>query len=335
MSQKPLAPLDLKIAAPPSRRQFFRLAGTGVGCLWCRMNSGAAHTLADTSPTIVDQQPWAYLEALAEGVWAVVSTPLESDDWTTGSNGGLIAGRERVVAIEGFVSPAGAEWLAQQAFALTGRRPTDVVITHFHGDHANGLEGYARENTPTVWTTPATRDLIRAEDARREEPPSAVRDEMLEGVSVISPERPMKLDLGGRVVTLHPRHGHTPSDVTIELEDPSVVFSGDLVWNGLFPNYRDTEPSAFTESIRSLRRPRDTTYVSGHGALASGSDVDRLLSLVESVGEAARRAHQKGMPYPEGAAEFELPPTVSDWLLFNPKYFEVAFKAWYTELDAA
>ena len=56
---------------------------------------------------IVDQQPWGRLEELADGVWAVVSTPIESDDWTTGCNGGLIAGKERVLAIESFVRPTG------------------------------------------------------------------------------------------------------------------------------------------------------------------------------------------------------------------------------------
>jgi glyoxylase-like metal-dependent hydrolase (beta-lactamase superfamily II) len=334
MSQEPLAPLGTKTTGPSSRREFLGYAGLGTAHLWWWMTSGAGRGWAEARSKIVDKKPWAILEELAEGVWAVVSTPLESDDWTTGCNGGLIAGRERVVAIESFVRPAGADWLAQQALALTGRRPTDIVITHFHGDHANGLEGYGRESAPTVWTTKTTVDLIRDEDAQREEPPSARRQEMLEGVSLIATDKPMNLDLGGRTVTLHPRRGHTPSDVSIELEEPSVVFTGDLVWNGIFPNYRDTEASAFTRSIRALRRPQETTYVSGHGTLSSGADVDTLLALVESVGEAAQRAHQKGMSYTEGAAGFELPTAVSDWVLFNPKYFEVAFKAWYTELDA-
>jgi glyoxylase-like metal-dependent hydrolase (beta-lactamase superfamily II) len=159
-----------------------------------------------------------------------------------------------------------------------------------------------------------------------------MRQKMLEGVELIPSNKSQHLDLGGRRITLHPRRGHTPSDVTIELEEPSIVFAGDLVWNGLFPNYRDTEASAFTKSIRSLRRRQQTTYVSGHGALSQGSDVDKLLSLVESVEEAARSAHRRGLAYPDGAAEFELPAPVADWVLFNPKYFEVAFQAWYEEL---
>jgi len=313
-----------------SRREFLSRSATSAGLLLAGgLNSWPAK---GATGKIVDKQPWGYLEELAEGVWAVVSTPLETDDWTTGCNGGLIAGSERVLAIESFVRTEGAQWLGEQARILTGRWPTDVVITHFHGDHANGLEGYHGESLPTIRTTRMTVDLIRDEDSQRQDPPNPRREEMLESVSPIDTGKPQPLDLGGRMVNLHPRRGHTSSDVTVELEEPSIVFCGDLVWNGLFPNYRDTEAKAFTHSIRALRRKQETTYVSGHGALSKGADVDALLTLVESVGEAAKSAHKKGVPYTEGAAEFQLPAAVSDWRLFNPKYFEVAFKAWYEEL---
>ncbi len=290
---------------------------------------------AATGPVVVAEESWGRIVELADGIWAVVSTPLASDDWTTGSNGGLVAGSDRVLAIESFVRPEGARWLAEHARKLTGRRPTDVVVTHFHGDHANGLEGYADETSPRIWMTRTTRDLIREADTGREQPPSTARTALLEGASLIDEARGAELDLGGRAVGLVPRRGHTLSDTSIEIDEPSVVFCGDLVWNGLFPNYRDTEASAFSDAIRALRRRRSTTYVPGHGALASGSDVDNLLALIESVGIAARQAHARGIPYAAAAARFHLPDATADWQLFNPKYFEVAFKAWYRELDQA
>lgn len=156
---------------------------------------------------------------------------------------------------------------------------------------------------------------------------------MLDKTNSVRAKEPTRIDLGGRVVTFHPRRGHTPSDVTVEMDEPSIVFCGDLVWNGMFPNYRDTLAGAFTESIRSLRRKKETIYVSGHGALSTGTDVDTLLTLVESVEEAARQAHQKGIPLEAAAARFQLPAATADWILFNPKYFEIAFKAWYQELE--
>ena len=61
--------------------------------------------------------------------------------------------------------------------------------------------------------------------------------------------------------------------------------------------------------------------------------MDTLLSLVESVEKAARQGLEKGIPLEDAAAEYQLPAAVADWILFNPKYFEVAFKAWYQELS--
>ncbi len=158
---------------------------------------------------------------------------------------------------------------------------------------------------------------------------------MVDTASILSEESVTELDLGGRTVRFHPRGGHTASDVTAELDDPSVVFCGDLVWNGFFPNYRDTIPTPFAESIRALRREQPTQYVSGHGSLADERAVELLLTLVDAVEAAARDAWEKGVPAADAAGAFRLPDPVSEWVLFNERYFEVAIGAWHAELGAA
>lgn len=316
----------------PTRREFLHLSALFGTQLLGLSLGGLRPALADPRGKLVDAQPWGRLEELAEDVWAVVSTPFEQDNWTTVSNGGLIAGRERVLAIEAFARPAGAAWLAERARALTGRWPSDVLVTHFHGDHANGLEGYAGAARPQIWLTATTRELIRESDQRRQGASTALRLDLLDQAMLVGVSEPTQLDLGGRTVRIHPRRGHTPSDLTVELDDPSIVFSGDLVWNGLFPNYRDTIPTAFAESIRALRRERDTVYVSGHGSLATGSDLGELLHLVDDLGEFAQGALKRGKSAEEAAAEYRLPDAVADWVMFNPQYPEVAIRAWYQEL---
>src|SRR5215203_5111353 len=67
---------------------------------------------------VVAREPFGALQRVAEGVWALVSTPLLGDR-TTVCNGGVIAGRSGVLAIEGFMQPAGAAWLAGKARELT------------------------------------------------------------------------------------------------------------------------------------------------------------------------------------------------------------------------
>jgi glyoxylase-like metal-dependent hydrolase (beta-lactamase superfamily II) len=312
-----------------SRRRFLALSGLGGTCLLV----GRPGPVFGESQSLVAEEPWACIVELGASVWAVASTPTKSSNWTTGCNGGIVAGSERVLTVEGFLRPEGASWVDRIAEELSGRRPTDVLVTHYHGDHASGLEGYAeRGDPPRIWMTETTRELIRQDDSSREGGVSEVRLRMLADASIVPSEGVTEVDLGGRTVQLHPRSGHTRSDVTVEVEEPSVVFFGDLLWNGFFPNYRDTIPTPFAASVRATRRARQTQYVPGHGALADDHAVGLLLTLIDSIEEAARSAFEQGIPAADAAAEFQLPAAVSDWVLFNPRYFEVAIGAWHKEL---
>lgn len=160
--------------------------------------------------------PFARLEAIGAGAWALVSTPLGGDR-TTFANGGIIAGRTGVVVVEGFYRDAGAAWLAQQVRELTGRWPTHVVRPKLH---------------------------------------------------VTAPTR---IDLGDRVVMLDPVHGHTSSDLIVHDQDAAITFSGDLVWNGMFPNYVDAQPIALHAQVDRLVSmvSKRQLLVPGHGAVGS------------------------------------------------------------------
>ena len=316
----------------PSRREFLALAGS-VGSQLALTSAGPRPAWSADTRKIVADEAWGRIEQLADGVWAVVSTPLAKNDWTTLCNGGIIAGRHRVVAVEAYGGEAGAKWVAEQARELSGRWPTDVVVTHYHGDHANGLAGYgAGEERPQVWLTAKTLDLIRKDDIRRELPLRSVRAEMLDDAQILDTKQTTELDLGGLKTILHPRAGHTASDVTIELDQPSVVFFGDLLWNRLFPNYRDTIPTALSQSIRAGLRDRETSYVPGHGPRPEPGELESYVSLIDEIEAVGRRSFKKGVSPAEAAADFQLPESVSDWTLFRDTYFEVAIRAWHKEL---
>ena len=280
--------------------------------------------------TLVSREPFGNLERIADGVWALISTPLTGDR-TTISNGGLIVGRNAVLAVEGFNQPQGAQWLAAKARALTGRWPTHVTITHYHADHANGVAGYlAGDEHPELRATRRTHDLV----VERNQPADPSRVATIDKAAFISADQPSTLDLGGRVVRVVPRRGHTESDVSIELDDPSIVFCGDLFWNAMFPNYVDAIPIQLGQSVRALRRTRDTVYVPGHGALGKQSEYDRYVSMIDEVERAARAANAKGLTPAEAAAGFSLPESLGEWTLFSKTFYERAFAAWYRELGA-
>src|SRR5690606_12199380 len=147
-------------------------------------------------------------------------------------NGGIVAGRGGVVLVDAFGSDEGASWVAEQARRLTGRAPTHVVLTHHHADHTRGLRGAMGTSRPIVLATEATWARVTDREPR-------LADAVASRIRIVGSGRPTELDLGDRSLALVPRRGHTESDLTAEVFDASVAFCGDLVWNGMFPNYVD------------------------------------------------------------------------------------------------
>lgn len=314
------------------RRDFLRVSG-GCAAHLALMSAGVPAALrerwdarwsASTGFTVVAREPWGRLERVAEGVWAMVSTPLTGDR-TTLCNGGLVAGRDGVLMVEAFGTDAGAKWMAEQARALTGKAPTHVVVTHHHSDHTAGLRAAHESGGVKLHATAVTRDLTTT---RNQGSPA----DLLKDAIVLDAGAGASIDLGGRRVRITPHDGHTPSDVSLRVEDSPVLFCGDLVWNGMFPNYVDAIPSKLSRSVRALRATNATAFVPGHGTLATVADLDKYIALLDSVEAAARSAVARGLTAEAAGTEYRIPVSLGEWTLFNPRYFERAIGAWMKEL---
>jgi hypothetical protein len=116
------------------------------------------------------------------------------------------------------------------------------------------------------------------------------------------------------------------------LDDPRLVWCGDLVWNGLFPNYVDAVPSDLSRHVRALLSEPAERWIPGHGALADRAAVAGYLALLDDVEAAARRAIEAGTPLDVAASEYLPPALLGEWVLFSPRYYEVALGAWEREL---
>ncbi|NKB86725.1 MAG: MBL fold metallo-hydrolase [Acidobacteria bacterium] len=307
-----------------SRRHFMRIASGCAGYLataplWVRQSFAIR-----PQATVVAETPFARIEALADGVWGVISTPLRDGErqFATTSNGGIVQGRDGLLIVEGFMSDEGSAWVAEQAFALTGMRPTHVVLTHFHGDHCRGIAGLGLDGAASH-ATARTREL------------------MAEGEETILPEGEIAangdttIDLGGTQATVTARMGHTPSDVTVEIRDRNIVFCGDLVWNEMFPNFTHSIPSHMVRACEQLLRRDGVTYVPGHGDVADMAAQDNYLGLLQDLERAAQRDAAAGVDLAAAVAAYEVPASLGTFVQFGADYVERAFRAWYRELGAA
>ena len=283
--------------------------------------------LARAQAAPVAREVWARIDAVGDDVWAVVSTPSPDDrtSFATLCNGGIVAGRERVLVFEGFGSPDGAAWVAEQARVLAGRPATDVVISHRHGDHHGGLSAFGVPGArPTVWATASTRDTVLSDG-------NEARD-MLEAASLVAADGPTTIDLGGRQVAITPYAGHTASDIIATVDD--VTFCGDLLWNGLVPNYVHATPIDLDRTVDAMLGARTATMVPGHGPLPDAGALDDYRALLDAVEAEGRRSFAAGQSPTEAAAGFRLPAGLEGWGAFGTlaRSFEVAFGAWHRQL---
>jgi glyoxylase-like metal-dependent hydrolase (beta-lactamase superfamily II) len=314
-----------------NRREFLNASGSCLGYLGffaATMPSLLAQDFGRRAEgEIVQAESWGRIEKLGEGVWACISTPLAggSDAMRTFCNGGIVAGRTGVVVVEGFASDAGARWIADIAERVTNRRPTHVVLTHYHGDHSAGLGGYQQGGSGVGYlTTAVTRDLLR--------PSRQAVAEILGAAELVTASAPTVIDLGGRRVTIISRSGHTPSDLSVAVDDPPTVFAGDLIWNGLFPNYVDALPSVLSREVRALVRDDRWLIVPGHGSRPDRGALSRYLGLLDFIEDAAKRGFVAGRSAEETARDLVLPPSLGEWKLFGETYYQVALRAWEREL---
>lgn len=313
-----------------NRRAFLELGGTCAAHLGlCGGIPVAVTAQFPSGPThrVVVEQPWGRIERIVDGVWALVSTPLSGGENATRtfSNGGIVAGKTGVLIVEGFGSSDGARWMTEQARKLTGRPPTHVVVTHYHGDHSAGLVGYRQEaGSPVHVTTAETRDRLRSR--------GQVMSDTLASAQLVEHEAATSLDLGGRRVLITSRAGHTASDLAVIVDGPAVLFGGDLLWNRHFPNYMDAMPSLLSREVRSMSSQRGVVRVPGHGAIFAGDDLTHYIGVLDAVEDAARKARAAGTSATDAAKTFKLPASLGEWTMFGGNYFEVALRAWERDL---
>ncbi len=143
---------------------------------------------------------------------------------------------------------------------------------------------------------------------------------------------PLRIDLGDTEVVVTPRAGHTASDLTVTVTEPRIVFCGDLLWNGMVPNYMDAVPSTLSQAVRAMLDDRGATFVPGHGSIPDETELRDYVTLLDDLEATARKAFEAGTPATVAAESYRPPAGLTEWILFNESYFRVALDAWERDL---
>jgi glyoxylase-like metal-dependent hydrolase (beta-lactamase superfamily II) len=211
---------------------------------------------------------------LVDGVWLIPDrrVPLVP-------NVGIVIGDDRALVIDVGMGPENGRRVLEVAREKAASRPLVVTTTHFHPEHAFGLQSF-RDEAPTIL------NRVQADELRAKGPaylemfrtfgPEVA--EALEGVELPEPGSVYdgdthELDLGGRTVRLLTfGRAHTLGDQVAFLPEERILFAGDLVEERIFPIYpyfppddADVDGSAWIDVLDRLAELDAALVVPGHG----------------------------------------------------------------------
>jgi len=177
-----------------------------------------------------------------------------------GTNCWLLAaeGSDEVVVIDPGFEPEAVHALLTAA----GKRPTAVLLTHAHLDHA-GTAGSFAHDVP-VYVHPE--DLPAFTDYQAWGGMSAVELDAVRDLRTFADGDVLKV-AGFAIEVLH-TPGHTPGSSSFRVDDDVLICTGDLVFAGTIgrSDFANSDPAAMRASLaRFLLLPDDVRVLPGHG----------------------------------------------------------------------
>ncbi|QGX63202.1 MBL fold metallo-hydrolase [Alteromonas mediterranea] len=224
----------------------------------------------------------------------------------TGGNIGVSAGEDGVLIIDDQFAPL-AEKIAAQLGQLGSDKPKYVINTHYHGDHTGSNAFFHSHKGATILAHENVR--VRLADDEKVKP---------EALPTITYEDGIKIYFNGE--TLHVMHlavGHTDGDSVVWFEQPNVMHTGDLFFNGRFP-YIDQgaggNVEGYMDSVKQLlaKIDDDTVIIPGHGDISNKQEYTAFLSMISETFNYVKALKQDGKTLDE-VKTMGLEDKWSDW----------------------
>jgi len=303
------------------------------------------------------------IEELTDGVFAAVG----DQDGLCHSNAGIVDLGDRTLVFDTLTLPTYGEALAAACRDLTGRDPTWIAFSHYHGDHLLGNQAFP--DPTALIATDAMLPLVDAwmtEYQKAVDDPSEFAEEIdtyaagcesehdptrrevmevnlarwralydaLPSLRLVRPNTAfcgtLRLVGSERTVELiEVADAHTASDVYLRLPDDGVVFLGDLGFFDTIPFLVYADPVHWAEVLRGFEASEVCTYVPGHGVVDGRDKVTAERECIEAVIAAVRAAIDAGDPVTEAVSD-RLPKRFQAWALrgrFNEANYQAVAKS--------
>jgi cyclase len=236
---------------------------------------------------------------ISEGIYAY----LQPDGSWFLNNTGFVTSPTGVISVDATSTERRTRAYLDAIKTVTTQPVRTLVNTHHHGDHTHGnylmggatIVGHERcreaildtpmPPPPGVWTDVDWGDL-------RQAPPFLT---YADGVTLWSGDLRCEVRYVGTPA-------HTTNDSIVYIPERSVLFTGDLLFNGGTPFALQGSISGWIEVLENVLRPLGAqTLVPGHGPVCGPEAIDDVLAYLRFVQETARAAKAAGLSPLEAA----------------------------------
>ncbi|MFF0312270.1 MBL fold metallo-hydrolase [Streptosporangium sp. NPDC004379] len=248
--------------------------------------------------------PSARVEEVSDGVHAYIQP--DGSWWI--NNTGFLVGRHGVICVDSCATERRTLAYREAIRSVTALPVTTLVNTHHHGDHTFGNFAFPEA---TIVGHERTREMILAEGvpAYRTMAWTAVdwgRSEVsppfltyADGVTLYSDELRCEVRHVGRPA-------HTTNDSIVWIPERSLLFAGDLVFNGGTPFVMMGSVTGAIETLDELEKLGARTIVPGHGDVCGPEVIGRVRDYLRFVMATAELGRSAGLTPLEAARETDL-----------------------------
>jgi cyclase len=277
-----------------------------------------------------DNLPPPRVEEVSDGVFAYIQP---DGSWCL-NNTGFLVGRAGVVSIDASSTERRTRAYLEAISSVTSAPVRTLVNTHSHIDHTNGNCFFGPTtivahhdcrtdmvNMPLM--TPGVGPFPGVEwgDIEKAPPTLTFSDSLTVWVDDLRCE-----------VRYVGTPAHTTNDVIVWLPERSVLYAGDLVFNGGTPFNLAGSISGALKVLDDIRALDPDVIVPGHGDVCDAGVLDGLVAYLTFVTETAKSAKAAGLSPLEAALEADLGEFSG---LLDPERIVGNLHRAYAELDGA
>lgn len=262
-------------------------------------------------------------EPVADRVWYFRGESGQASAANQGytSNAGFVVTDGGVLVFDALGTPALARAMLAAIAEVTDQPVRRVVLSHYHADHVYGLQVFKAAGAQ-VWARGEGRIYLASELARERlaERRRTLAPWVDAHTEVLPADRWIDLPAGQtrsfsmgdtRFRLISAGHAHAPDDLMLYVEASSVLFAGDLYFNGRLPFVVDGNTRGWLGAIDAMRKLGARCIVPGHGAMSCDAAAD--LTATADYLEHVRREMGAAV---EDLVDFDTAYAATDWSRF-------------------